>query len=169
MFSLHTWLCFITAFRTFPFVHTSNVKMSIFVVVFIFHAKNILLNLTYNVAFPYIFRVPLSRHIDNYKLIFNVLFIDLWFHIFIIDVFVWQPDSFSVLDSVLLKIDHSILHDIQVVHFLIIDLFAFFLSLDVICSREETVSYPVLKRIHYERNYEHHKQEQNLWMTVKYG
>lgn len=105
--------------------------------------------------------------VDHNELIFYMTAVNLRVHFLIAKVLVWQATLQPILLPIFLEIYESILHDVQVVHILLVVSAVTLLFFDEFCSFQKVVLYPILGAIQNKRIDHHNKEKFQVGVTFK--
>ena len=97
--------------------------------------------------------------VDHYELVFYVTAVNLRIHFLITEVLVRKATLQPILLPIFLEIYEPIMHNVQVVHLLLVVLAVTLLLLDELGSFQEVVLDPVLGAIQNKRIDHHHKEQ----------
>jgi hypothetical protein len=72
-----------------------------------------------------------------------------------------------VLCPILLKVNITILHDVELLHFIMVGVILLLLVFDEVCSLEEVVLHPVLQNVKSKRDYNHDPDKLDEWVAIE--
>ena len=144
-------------------LHSIQLQVALGVIILISDAQHALLDLSDDVTFPD--HVGIMRYIRSHSAVKH--------HEFIFDVFLFYLRFYfarvlivnnktfvsPILSSIFLKVNVAILHDVKLLHFILVDVILSFLIFDEIGTFEKVVLYPVLKYVESEWDDDHDPDE----------